>query len=93
VHWSDTGIAVATGDNSFLVQSCLPQVLPSSYMPRSLTQVLVREEAGWVVKWRENSAHALDVNCVEWAGQHTLVTAGCSMRRNTIFLSFSSCRG
>jgi hypothetical protein len=41
-------------------------------------QVLVLEEAGWVVKWRQNSAHALDVNSVEWAGQHTLVTAGCS---------------
>jgi hypothetical protein len=49
-----------------------------------LSQVLVHEDAGWVVKWRENSAHALDVNCVEWAGRHTLVTAGGSNRLSTI---------
>lgn len=62
LHWSDTGIAVATGDNSLVV--------------------LELEEAGWVVKWRQNSAHALDVNSVEWAGQHTLVTAGDDERVN-----------
>lgn len=42
------------------------------------SQVLVLEEAGWIIKWRQDSAHALDVNSVEWAGLHTLVTAGCS---------------
>ena len=46
------------------------------YPPHS--QVLALEEAGWVVKWRQISAHALDVNCVQWAGQHALVTAGCN---------------
>jgi hypothetical protein len=44
-------------------------------------QVLALDEAGWVVKWRQNSAHALDVNSVEWAAPLTLVTAGGSARR------------
>jgi hypothetical protein len=39
-------------------------------------QILVLEEAGWVVKWRQVSAHALDVNSVEWVGPSMLVTAG-----------------
>jgi hypothetical protein len=39
-------------------------------------QILVLEEAGWVVKWRQEAAHSLDVNSVEWAGPSTLVTAG-----------------
>ena len=74
MHWSDSGIAVATGDNSFVVISA-PRARLLSSLPTHL-QVLVFEEGGWVVKWRQDSAHSLDVNSVEWAGQHTLVTAG-----------------